>query len=523
MSRIRDDFAAEVESLAVLAARGLGTGPGGGLEVLEQVIRAAMTAVGCSLLEGLLAADPGHRGPRVACGSGHWAQFVSYRAKTVDTVLGPIRLQRAYYHCRVCRAGVVPRDVELDVSAVSLSGGLASMIATTGAAVPFAQAAGLLRDLAGITLTTKRVERATEAAGTEAAAVLDADTEAVLAGRAVPPPPVPAPEILYIAVDGTGVPMTPAETADRPGKGPDGRARTREAKLACLFTQTGLDADDRPVRDPDSTSYLATLEPVEKFSALVAAEARRRGCGQIRQLVVLGDWAHWIWNLATARFPEATQIVDLFHAREHLHELTDLLGSSSPRNRTTGTRHDGPNWTTATSHHSRRGQHVSARRSQGQRTHQGAGLLKNNAPPHALRPLPPPWHVRRFRHRRSRLQSRRRPTTQTLRHALVQPRRLPASSPCAAKTPAAATRPQPPDHHPPQNHCTTQLPTNLTHTPVRPSSPASTVWFETGWEFAKAKDGISALNLQRRLQVGLLCDRLGDAAPTTVHGRASRP
>ncbi len=303
----------------------MGAGTGGGLVVLEEAIRAGMTAVGASLLEGLLAADPGHRGPRVECGSGHVAVFVSYRAKAIDTVLGPIRIQRAYYHCRVCRAGVVPRDVELGVCGTSLSGGLRAMIATTGAAVPFAQAAALIKDLAGINLGTKRVERAAEAAGAQATTALDADTEAVLAGHVVPLPPVPAPEILYIAVDGTGVPMTPAETTGRAGKYPDGRARTREAKLACLFTQTGLDTDGRPMRDADSTSYLATLEPVEKFSELVAAEARRRGSEHIRQLLALGDGAHWIWNLATARFPEATQIVDLFHAREHLHELADLL------------------------------------------------------------------------------------------------------------------------------------------------------------------------------------------------------
>lgn len=276
--------------------------------MLEEAIRTAMAALGASLLEGLPAADPGHRGPRIACGAGHVAEFISYRAKAVDTVLGPIRLQRAYYHCRVCRAGVVPRDAELDLCRESLSGGLRGMIAATGAAVPFAQAATLIRDLAGITLSTKRVERAAEAVGATAAAALDADTVAVLTGQVVPlPPSVPAPEILYIAVDGTGVPMTPAETAGRPGKGPDGRVH------------------GRPVRDPDSTSYLATLEPVEKFSDLVAAEGRRRGSEHIRQLVMLGDGAHWIWNLATARFPEATQIVDLFHAREHLHELADLL------------------------------------------------------------------------------------------------------------------------------------------------------------------------------------------------------
>jgi hypothetical protein len=112
--------------------------------------------------------------------------------------------------------------------------------------------------------------------------------------------------------------MVPAETAGRAGKAADGRAHTREIKLACLFTHSSLDPDGRPVRDPGSSTYLATLAPVEQFAPLVHAEARRRGSEHIRQLVVLGDGAPWIWNLAGQRLPAATQIVDHCHAREHL-------------------------------------------------------------------------------------------------------------------------------------------------------------------------------------------------------------
>ena len=294
--------------------------------MVETAIRAAMTALGADLLEQLLAADTGHRGPRADCGAGHQATFVSYRAKTIDTVLGPVTLRRAYYHCADCRRGVVPRDEQLGVARTSLSPGLAAMTARAGAAAPFAQAASLLADLAGITLSTKRVERSAEAAGAAATAGQDAQAQAVLTGRVVPlPPPGPLPDMLYLAVDGTGLPMRATETTGRPAKNPDGRAHTREAKLAALFTQTKTDDEGRPVRDPDSTSYLATLEPVEHFAGLVQAEARRRGSDHIRQMVILGDGAHWIWNLAGHRFPEATQIVDLYHAREHLHELAGLL------------------------------------------------------------------------------------------------------------------------------------------------------------------------------------------------------
>ena len=326
MTAIRAEFAAEVDRLAELATRSAGV-TGAGLDALEPAIRTAMTAVGARLLGDLLSLDAGYRGPRVDCGAGHQAGFVSYRVKTIDTVLGPVPVRRAYYHCPACRAGVVPRDVELGVERTSMTPGLHAMVAHTATVVPFAKAAGMLAELAGIRLSTKRVERAAEADGAAARAATQAESAAILAGRVAPLPPAgdTRPDMLYIAIDGTGVPMRPAETAGRAGKGPDGRARTREVKLACLFTQTSRDAADHPVRDPDSSTYLASFEPAEPFGALVAAEARRRGAERIRQLLVLGDGAPWIWKLATTRFPEATQIVDLYHAREHIHDLADHL------------------------------------------------------------------------------------------------------------------------------------------------------------------------------------------------------
>jgi hypothetical protein len=308
-----------------VAARSLG-GPGGdGLEAVELAIRTAMTQLGCGLLERLLAADTGYRGPRAGCGAGHQAVFVSYRAKTIDTVLGPVTLRRAWYHCRQCGHGVAPKDTELGVDGASMSPGLAKMTARAAAAVPFAKATGLLAELAGVGLTIKRTERSAEAAGAAAATAISAQADAICSRRVVPlPPPGRPPDMLYVAVDGTGVPMVAAETEGRPGKAEDGKARTREVKLACLFTQTTLDDNGRPLRDPASSSYLATFKPAERFGQLVDAEARRRGAEHIRQLVVLGDGAVWIWNLADELFPAATQIVDLYHAREHLHDLATL-------------------------------------------------------------------------------------------------------------------------------------------------------------------------------------------------------
>ena len=61
------------------------------------------------------------------------------------------------------------------------------------------------------------------------------------------------------------------------------------------------------------------------FADLVKAEGIRRGADHVRQFTIIGDGAAWIWNIASAKFPEATQIVDLYHAREHVHDLARLL------------------------------------------------------------------------------------------------------------------------------------------------------------------------------------------------------
>jgi hypothetical protein len=277
------------------------------------------------VLEQLLAADRGHRGPRVPCGRGHEAEFVSYRDKVIDTVLGPVALTRAWYHCAECGHGLAPRDAGLGVAGQSMSPGLAAMNDRAAAAVPFAQAAALLQELAGIRLTVKRAERAAEASGGAVAAASRGRAGLIAGRKLVPLPPSPLPDKLYAVIDGTGVPVTSTETAGRTGKGEDGRARTREVKLAVFFTQDKLGDEGYPVRDRASSSIIATFEPASVFAGLVKAEGIRRGADHVRQLTILGDGAAWIWNIAASKFPEATQVVDLYHAREHLHDLARRL------------------------------------------------------------------------------------------------------------------------------------------------------------------------------------------------------
>lgn len=309
-----------------LVARALQDGQRRGpldLEATELAIRAAMHQVGAGLLAQLINADGGdYRGPRLACGQAHHAGFVGYRVKHLRTVLGPVAVRRAYYHCATCHAGVIPKDRDRDIVATSFSPGVRRLMGRVGGKEPFGAGRRDLEELAGIRVRTKAVERVTEALGAEVEVVAQAEREAALGGKLVPLQPAPR---LDIAIDATGVPMVPHETAGRPGKDETGKAKTREAKLGCLFTQTRLDAQGRPLRDEDSTSYVGAIEPAESFGRRLYAEAVRRGGQRAAQVIVLGDGAPWIWGLAAEHFPGASQIVDLYHAREHLAELGKLL------------------------------------------------------------------------------------------------------------------------------------------------------------------------------------------------------
>jgi len=289
------------------------------------VIRAGLLKLGAGMLGDVLSADRGHRGPRVPCGNGHEAVFAGCRDKTFGTVLGPVTVTRAWYHCAECGHGLAPRDAGLGVAGASMSPGLAAMNDIAAAAGPFAGAARLLEEIGGVRLTARRVERAAEASGAVVAETGRDRAALIAARRLVPLPPSPLPDKLCAVIDGTGVPMTSRETAGRKGNGEDGRARTREVKLAVFFTQDKVDDDGYPVRDRASASVIATFEPAAAFGNLVKAEGIRRGADHIRQFTVIGDGAAWIWGIATAKFPGATQIADLYHAREHLHSLTRSL------------------------------------------------------------------------------------------------------------------------------------------------------------------------------------------------------
>jgi hypothetical protein len=292
------------------------------LEALEMAVRESMHQIGSHLLEKVINADQGgYGGPRLECGPGESARFLGYRDKEVVTVVGPVKVRRAYYYCAESQQGWIPKDDALDIVGTHLSPGVRRMMGRVGSKESFDQGRQDLEVLAGIRVTAKQVERVAEAIGEEVEASRLQEPATILSEKVVPLKTIPK---LYIAYDGTGVPVVPRETQGRRGKNTD-QAKTREAKLGCVFTQTQVNEKGHPVRDEGSTSYVSAIETAETFGRRIYGEAVGRGLYQAHQVVVLGDGAVWIWKIAEEHFPGAIQIVDLYHARQHLAELTKLV------------------------------------------------------------------------------------------------------------------------------------------------------------------------------------------------------
>ena len=300
------------------------------LEAVEMGFRAALHRAGAAALGNLLQfPEPAPEQRSIPCPCGQQARYQELSSRRILTALGEAELSRPWYLCSHCHNGQFPVDRELDVENRDSSPGVRRMKAMVGHAAPFAHGREQMKILAELEVTAKSVERTAEEIGADIAAREQREIRKavqldlpVIIGKSIP--------ILYVQMDGTGVPVVKKETEGRKGKTDGQPAHTREAKLGCVFTQTTWDEEGYAIRDPDSTTYTGAIETAEEFGKRIYLEAWNRGWSRAEEKVIMGDGAEWIWNLADLHFPGAVQIVDLYHARQHLWDLARKLHPNDP-------------------------------------------------------------------------------------------------------------------------------------------------------------------------------------------------
>ncbi|MDQ3927923.1 MAG: ISKra4 family transposase [Chloroflexota bacterium] len=278
------------------------------LQELEQHVLRIVKELGATLVAGLTALLVPTQPPRtIPCPCGHLAAYQRLRPATVTTILGSLTLTRPYYLCGDCGHGQHPLDAQLGLCAGGRSTGLDELVALLGATQDsFAEAAAVLERLTLVHISPNSVLDATEALGATLVAHQAQAVAQSAAGHALPAAALPRPERLYITMDGVL-----AHLHERGWS---------ELKVGCCYQTSSRPDRKRPEQleiRAHSLSYVSALLEAERFGDHLWQEAARRGVMEAEEVVVVGDGAHWIWNIAQAQFPQATQVVDWYHASEY--------------------------------------------------------------------------------------------------------------------------------------------------------------------------------------------------------------
>jgi hypothetical protein len=295
-------------------------------EAWESLLLQAARQGGAGVLGSLLTHWQQHGSKEVIlCQCGQRMSSRGRRAKRLLTTLGRVPFARSFYQCQQCRQGCYPDDEHLDIIKTTYSPGVRRLMARAGSQTQFEQAAQDLHCYAGLELEAREIERVAEEVGRQVEAWLSDQQEQMLQTGPEVSCALEPDAKLYISFDGTGVPVRKNELLGRRGKQADGSARTREAKLGCVFTQVGLDKEGYPQRDADSTTYVGAIESSTLFGWRMYAEALRRGLDQAKTVIALTDGARYNRTIVQTHFPHAVHIVDLFHAYEHLTVIAQIL------------------------------------------------------------------------------------------------------------------------------------------------------------------------------------------------------
>lgn len=254
------------------------------------------------------------------------------RVRTVDSTVGTVRFARGYGWCTRCRVHVYPADVALGLHPRGRSSPRVQEICALAALhAPAGRVEEDVRRMTGVEVSVSTLHREARRQGERALELRNRDVE--LSGRptgvdalAARAPNLPANSTLIVEIDAWnirerdcwGQTRNLREAGEQPG-------RWHWVYTATVFRldQRGTDRKGRPVIT--ERGYVATRQGIEPFTQQLYAEALQRGLQQAETVLVIGDGAVWIWNLADKQFKGAAQRVDLFHVKEHLWDLASEL------------------------------------------------------------------------------------------------------------------------------------------------------------------------------------------------------
>jgi hypothetical protein len=246
------------------------------------------------------------------------ARFVTYRPKTFISLLGDIRFERGYYHCKHCGQGHFPWDETLRLSPQRLTLAAREVLTLLGIKESFGKVAErTLGKVTGLQVCESTVERVTEAVGEH--------LEKLLEEKAVFGEPCmwkwnrdrAGKTCGYVSADATGIMMQGSNGA---------KAEGRMVNVGMVYNPKPRSPDDDDIATPcDGVRYQAGLCTLAQLGERLRRQAAQVGMNEVDQWIALSDAGNGLENFFDVYFPRAVKIVDFRHASEHLTPLAKLL------------------------------------------------------------------------------------------------------------------------------------------------------------------------------------------------------
>ena len=290
------------------------------LAEMEEALASVKREFGERLQEAWVEQQEPEKPNSAACGVCRGsARLSGWRGRVLVTRHGEVHFRRRYYHCSACQRGFAPLDRQLGLDAHLTSVQVRLWLAELASEGAFASAAQRLASLTDVRISESTAARIAQHVGEQLRATEREEAERILSGEALARHTPWLPKVLYVSLDGSMAPLR--EAWKRDGSLGALQCRWGECKTAVCY-ETRLGRDGKPV--VARRQYTATLEPVGVFEQLVAGLAYHCGSDKAHKIAVLADGIAYNWRIAAEYFPEAIQILDFYHALEHLHRVARL-------------------------------------------------------------------------------------------------------------------------------------------------------------------------------------------------------
>jgi len=232
----------------------------------------------------------------------------------IKTMCGELEILRDYYYCRDCGYSEVPLDEKLDLIGLEhkMTAELRLEVAFYGQnQSSFTDASAMVKRAMGIEINKETIREITEGIGRRA---FEADTKKaeylINHMHKIDIKKRREGVVLYIMTDGAAV---NTRVEDENG------STWRENKTVIVFTNKDIIKRKDGGNIIVKKEYAAFIGSAEEFRGYVLNAAVNAGYGKVSEVVIIADGAAWIRNMARELFPDAIQILDLYHLKENIY------------------------------------------------------------------------------------------------------------------------------------------------------------------------------------------------------------